>query len=431
MGIDGALNIVSDRGGQRDDWVIIGGGIMGMAIALELRLRGESVTILSRSASEAAAQAAAGMLAPQAEGLAPGPMLDLCLASRELYPDWTRKLAALTGLDVGYWPCGILAPAYDQADFSHPAAAWQSRAAITPHQAGLSPAVQGGWWFPDDAQVDNRQLYAALQAAVGQLGVKVQSGVTSEALVTAGARVSHLQTSAGDWRADRQFILATGAWSQLLAVPVVPRKGQLLALRGPGPLPLTTVLFGSDIYLVPRRDGRIVVGATSETVGFTAGNTARGLQQLIAAATRLMPALQDFGVEETWWGFRPTTPDELPILGPSAWENLTLATGHGRNGILLTPITGQLIADWVLGSQRGQPSLAEPLPNPLLRRSRGQDPFLPPSPLEGEGLGVRSRENPHDPTHSRLAPFHGSRFASPSGYDRNSLIETCCDADSR
>jgi glycine oxidase len=360
--------------GQADDWVIIGGGMMGMAVALELRLRGEAVTILSRSAPEAAAHAAAGMLAPQAEGLPPGPMLDLCLASRDLYPEWTRKLTALTGLDVGYWPCGILAPAYAPADFPHPAADWRDRAEIVSHQAGLSPAVQGGWWFPDDAQVDNRKLYAALQTAVQELGVKVRSGVTVQNLVTAGHRVSHLQTSEGDWRADRQYIVATGAWSQqMLAVPIGPRKGQLLALRGPDPQSLQTVLFGSEIYLVPRQDGRIVVGATSETVGFTAGNTSWGLQQLLAAATRLVPALADFGVEEMWWGFRPTTPDELPILGPSAWDNLTLATGHGRNGILLTPITGQLIADWVL-----------------------------------EGRSAIS-----------LTPFHSCRFASPSG-----MIET-------
>jgi glycine oxidase ThiO len=338
-------------GGQVDDWVIVGGGMMGMAIALELRLRGESVTILSRSAPEAAAIAAAGMLAPQAEGLAPGPMLDLCLASRQLYPDWTRKLAALTGLDVGYWPCGILAPAYEKADFSHPAADWCNRDQIAAHQAGLSPEVQGGWWFPEDAQVDNRKLYTALQMAVRDVGVQVRSGVSAQTLVTKGQRVSHLETSEGNWQADRQYIVATGAWSQqVLPVPIVPRKGQLLALRGPDPsgLLLSTVLFGSDIYLVPRQDGRIVVGATSEWVGFAAGNTPWGLQQLLAAATRLVPALQECVIEEMWWGFRPTTPDDLPLLGPSAWENLTVATGHGRNGILLTPITGQLMADWVL-----------------------------------------------------------------------------------
>jgi glycine oxidase ThiO len=361
---------------QTDDWVIIGGGMMGMTIALELRLRGESVTILSRSAPEAAAIAAAGMLAPQAEGLPPGPLLDLCLASRQLYPDWTRKLAALTGFDVGYWPCGILAPAYEKADFSHPAADWCGRDPITAHQAGLSPEVQGGWWFPEDAQVDNRKLYTALQMVVQDVGVTVRSGVTVQHLAAENQRVSHLETSEGNWRADRQYIVATGAWSQqVLPVPIVPRKGQLLALRGPhvGSWPLQTVLFGSDIYLVPRQNGRIVVGATSETVGFTVGNTAWGLQQLLAAATRLVPALQEFVVEETWWGFRPTTPDDLPILGPSTWANLTLATGHGRNGILLTPITGQLIAEWVLEGRSAIP----------------------------------------------LAPFHCSRFEPPSG-----MIET-------
>jgi glycine oxidase ThiO len=332
--------------------IIIGGGLMALTIALELRQRGQSVTILSQHAVRAAGHAAAGMLAPQAEGLAPGAMLDLCLRSRSAYPAWVKPLEDLTQQSVGYWPCGILAPSYDRATSPHPPADWQNRTDLTPIQPGLGPTVQGGWWFPEDAQVDNRALMQALRTAVQSVGIEVCEGVEVQAIVTDSQQVTHLETSTGQWQAGH-YVLATGAWSQaIVPVPVQPRKGQLLALRWPvganDRSPLQCVLFGSDIYIVPRRDGRIVVGATSENVGFAPGNTAAGLQHLLNAAIRLFPTLANCELIETWWGYRPATPDEAPILGASPWDNLTLATGHYRNGILLAPITGQIIADWVI-----------------------------------------------------------------------------------
>ena len=339
------------------DVLILGGGIIGLAIALELRLQGASVTVISRSLTEAATQAAAGMLAPQAEQTPPGPMLDLCLRSRNRYPDWISKLEALTGLETGYWPCGILAPEFDSAS-SPPAdppsslpALYLDRPTLHRRHPGLSPEVAGGWWYSQDGQVDNRLLATALLAAGRDRGVDVHEG-TVERVLTQGDRAIGVQTSAGELRAEH-YVLATGAWSQaLLPIPITPRKGQMLAVQvspeAIDPLPLQTVLFGSEIYIVPRRDGRIVIGATSEDVGFTAHNTAAGIQALLSRALRLYPGLQDFALQECWWGFRPATPDELPILGPSPYENLTLATGHYRNGILLTPITAALIADWVL-----------------------------------------------------------------------------------
>jgi glycine oxidase ThiO len=334
--------------------IIIGGGLMALAIALELRQRGAAVTILSRDLAAAAGRAAAGMLAPEAEGLAPGPMLDLCLRSRSLYPDWAAKLESLTGESLGYWPCGIIAPLCDRQTAPHAPKNWQDYANLTTIQAGLGPTVQGGWWFPEDAQVDNRWLMRSLLSAVQTLGVEICDGVEVQTIVTQTSpnQVTHLETNAGDWQAAH-YIVATGAWSQaLLPIPVTPRKGQLLALRWRDwtieqPLPLRSVLFGTDIYIVPRQDGRIVIGATSENVGFTPGNTAIGVQHLLNAAIRLFPALADCELLETWWGYRPATPDELPILGESQWDNLTLATGHYRNGVLLAPITAQIIADLV------------------------------------------------------------------------------------
>jgi len=342
--------------GQAADIVIIGGGAIGLATAIELALHGAKVAVLSRHFSEAAVHAAAGMLAPQAEKLAPGPMLELCLRSRCLYPEWVSKLEGITGLDADYWPCGILAPvlAQDLSDRG-PASGdqdqnWLDQATIQQQQPGLSSEVVGGWWFPQDAQVDNRALARVLRTAAQELGVTLKDGVSVDAIVHQQNRVTGLKTSQGDCQADR-YILATGAWSgQLLPVPVVPRKGQMLAVQALGSTqpPLQHVLFGDHIYIVPRQDGRIVMGATSEDVGFTPHNTPAGIQSLLQAAIALYPVLQDFPIQELWWGFRPATPDEWPILGPSPYQNLILATGHYRNGILLAPVTAALIADFVI-----------------------------------------------------------------------------------
>jgi glycine/D-amino acid oxidase-like deaminating enzyme len=319
--------------------LIVGGGIISFAIALELQALGLRVTILCRDSAEAATHAAAGMLAPQAEEIPPSPMLDLCLLSRSRYPDWIRKLETLTGMDAGYWDCGIVAPRYSSVGLA--------RSHLDAVQPGLGAEVSGGYWFPQDAQVDNRSLFQVLWMAAAELGVEVQTGVNVDAIAHNSEAVTHLQTNQGVWSANH-YILATGAWSQaLLPIPVLPRKGQMLSVQSPAGLPLQHVLFGEESYIVPRRDGRIVIGATSENVGFTPGNTPQGMQTLLAEAIRLFPPLQNLPIQKFWWGYRPATPDECPILGTSPYKNLTLATGHYRNGILLAPITGELIAKLV------------------------------------------------------------------------------------
>ncbi len=351
---------------NQPDVLIVGGGIIGLAIALELKQRGISVTMLSRNFAAAAGHAAAGMLAPRAERIAPGPMADLCLRSLELYPTWVSKLEALTGQDSGFWPCGILAP-YLATDstaeapppeqcFSNPLSQSPlllSAEAAHHYQSGLSQNVTGAHFYPEDAQVDNRALMNALQAAAQDQGIEIQHGVTVEGFIQQQQQIVGLRTSAGEKQAAH-YVLATGAWSsELLPIPVTPCKGQMLSVRVPlgygQRQPLQRVLFGQNVYIVPRRDGRIIIGATVEEVGFTPHNTPAGIAQILAAAIALYPALQAFPIENYWWGFRPTAPDRLPILGHSPCRNLTLATGHHRNGILLTPITAKLIANHIQG----------------------------------------------------------------------------------
>jgi thiazole synthase len=386
------------------DVLIIGGGAVGLAIAVELRLRGVSVTLLSRDFKQAASHAAAGMLAPRAEHL-DGPMLDLCLQSRALYPDWTQKLEDLTGQSTGYWPCGILSlelaiegsSPRQRAHLPSPQSSpYLDTAAIHLAQPGLGDRVVGGWWYAEDGQVDNRALTLTLRLAAESLGVELHEGVEVLGLEQRGEQVVGVQTSAGLWRSPH-YVLATGAWSRaLLPVPVQPRKGQMFSVTVPSSamasataeLPLQQVLYAPGAYIVPRRDGRIVVGATSEPVGFMPGNTPAGLNELLAGAIAVYPALQHFPIQETWWGFRPATPDEMPILGPGPCDNLTLAVGHYRNGILLTPMTARLIADWVCHQQAdpllaafswrrfqaGAGSLPTPVPQPS--SSPASPPFL-------------------------------------------------------
>ncbi len=331
------------------DVLIVGGGIIGLSVAIELAQHGASVTVLERDAcGHGATWAAAGMLAPEAEGLT-GAMRELGLRSRELYPKWIRKLSLLAGDTCGYWCCGILKPVF--CDDPHLEAArsqpnFLDRTHLQQRQPDLGEAVAGALWFPEDGQVDSRRLATTLVMAAKALGVRLVEGASVYRIATAVGRVARLETSRGDMMADR-YVLATGAWArELLPVSIAPRKGQMLSLFDPERR-LQRVLFGPRAYIVPRQDGTIVVGATVEDVGFTPGNTAEGIGFLLREATTVFPYLNRLVLQSTWWGFRPYAPEERVLLGPSAYENLDLAIGHYRNGILLAPITGQLLSDWI------------------------------------------------------------------------------------
>lgn len=333
--------------------LILGGGLMGLAVAHQLARAGQAVEVLSRRRSEAAGFVAAGMLAPHAEGLS-GALLQLGQLSLERVPAWVAQIEADSGLSCGLRPCGIVVPFATAAERDvYPTAAWGealNREGLERELPGIGPGWQAGLLFRQDGQIDNRrQLMRALERACVELGVRFQEGVEVLELLQEGDRLRGVRVR--DAAATVQTleaataVLCSGAWSaQLLPqLPVFPVKGQMLSLQGPREA-LQRVIFGPGTYLVPREDGLLVVGATSEReAGFTEGLTPFGQRQLQAGIEALLPEASQWPPMERWWGFRPCTPDEGPLLGPSAVTGLWLATGHHRNGVLLAAITAELL----------------------------------------------------------------------------------------
>jgi glycine oxidase len=336
--------------------LILGGGLMGLAIAHQLARRGRSVLVLSRRRSEAAGFVAAGMLAPHAEGLE-GSLLGLGQASLARIPAWVAQIEADSGLSCGLRPCGIVVPCRSAAERdAYPTASWGqplNRASLEREIPGLGPCWEAGLLFPQDGQIDNRrQLMRALERACVGLGVRFQEGVEVLELQCHGdgrLRGVRLRSAEGE---EHQLpagtaVLSCGAWSaQLLPqLPVFPVKGQMLSLQGPRQA-LQRVIFGPGTYLVPRADGLLVVGATSEPeAGFSEGLTPTGQRQLQQGLASLLPEAAAWPPMERWWGFRPCTPDEGPLLGASTIPGLWLATGHHRNGVLLAAITASLLSE--------------------------------------------------------------------------------------
>ncbi|WP_271251866.1 glycine oxidase ThiO [Pseudanabaena sp. Chao 1811] len=331
------------------DVLVIGGGIIGLATAIALSQKGANVTVIEREiCGKGATWAAAGMLAPEAERLE-GTLLDFGIRSRDMYPKWIANLMRLSGLDCGYWCCGMIAPSLEESDHQiisqHPK--YINREESRKRQSGLGESVLGSLWLPEDGQVNNRKLAKALLTTAQSLSIKILEGVTVYQIARDAQRVIHLDTSVGNLQGDR-YILATGAWTRsLLPLPVKPIKGQMLSVFDRD-RQLQRVIYAPSCYIVPRQDGQIVIGATVEDNGFSQGNTAAGLAQLLNRAIAVYPAISNMPITETWWGFRPHAPNEIPILGASDYENLILATGHYRNGILFAPITAKLIADFVI-----------------------------------------------------------------------------------
>lgn len=347
------------------DVIVVGGGVMGCGIALRLAQAGVAVTVLERAIPGAeASSAAAGILAPQMEADRPGPLLDLCLRSRALYPGFAEELRELSGVDVHYVPSGVLHVAFDGPALHSMEAsvAWQRamglRADLLDARTArelepvLSERALGAAHFPDDHQVDNRLLVRALSMAAARVGAQFRTGYVRGLEVVDG-RVVGVDLDGQKLHADA-VVVAAGSWTGLVSGArmdpnvVRPARGQMVELQARLP-PFTRVLFSDKGYLVPRRDGRILAGSTMEFAGFEKQVTASGLQRVLAMALELCPSLGEVQVTQFWAGLRPYTEDHLPYLGAGPLPGLFLATGHFRNGILMAPITAKVVSEVVQG----------------------------------------------------------------------------------
>jgi len=346
------------------DVIIVGGGVIGCAIAYNLAQAGARVTILERGeVGGEASGASAGILAPLELSLERGPLLDLCLASLELHPSLADTLRDETGIDVEYLRSGILRVALTDEDADDLRALverqvvgevmeWVDAEALRRLEPRLA-AARGGVYSPQYHQVNAHRLTQALAQGAIARGAALRQGVAVTGFVTSGSRVTGVRTGEGRMVAGH-VVIAAGSWTGALgrrlgvSLPVKPMRGQMLAFPDSSS-PLRHILLGEDGgYLAPKANGFLFVGATVEDVGFRKNTTAKGLAGLRRMAATLVPSLVYAEVASDWAGLRPGSPDGLPIFGPvPGWEGLSVASGHFRKGILLAPITGRLMAQWL------------------------------------------------------------------------------------
>ncbi|MDB4983632.1 MAG: Glycine oxidase ThiO [Myxococcales bacterium] len=350
------------HGHGSEDVVVIGGGIMGCAVALRLALRGVGVTVIERGIPGAeASSAAAGILGPQMEAESAGPLLDLGLRSRALYPALAAELRDATGIDIGYVKSGVLAVAFDGAGSADLTArrAWQTSRGLrcetlsSEQVHALEPAladdVRAALRFPDDGQVSARDLARAFSQAAALAGARFLQGRYVRRVVVREGVATGVELD-GEVIAAGTVVVAAGSWSGLVegaGVPanvVRPARGQLVSIETRPPLFRHVVSVHGRGYLVPRPDGTVIAGSTVEMVGFRKEVTVGGLAEILTLARALVPALADAPVTGSWSNFRPYTEDHLPVLGHTPVRGLVLATGHYRNGILLAPVTAEAIA---------------------------------------------------------------------------------------
>ena len=341
----------------KESLLILGGGLMGLAIAHELAKEGRKVQILSRRRNEAAGFVAAGMLAPHAEGLNEE-LLRLGQLSLTRQSSWIKSIEQNSGLSCGFRSCGIVVPFLTTSMRDNfPTAKFGkklTRLELETEVPGIGDLWKTGLLFEQDGQIDNRRLLMrALEKACVELGVKFQEGIEVLAIMNDsqkfnGVKIQDAEGNIKEIKA-KEGVLCSGAWSNqiLNSLPIFPVKGQMLSIQGPKQA-LKRILFGPGTYLVPREDGLIVIGATSEpNAGFTEGLTPAGQSELQQGIYKLLPAAIQWPPMERWWGFRPCTPDESPLLGESEIQGLWLATGHHRNGVLLAAITSEILTKMI------------------------------------------------------------------------------------
>jgi glycine oxidase len=353
------------------DVVVVGGGLIGLASAWRLAQRGLQTAVVDPAPAQAASLAAAGMLAPITEvHYGEDRLLALNLAAAERYPGFVAELEAETGCAAGYRRCGTLTVAADPGDRAvlDDLAAYLDGFGLQPERLTsqecrklepmLAAGVRAGLLTPHDHQVDNRQLAAALLAALERRGVTLLHDRAAE-LSTDGDAATGVRLSGGEVLSCTTVLLAAGPWSNRLsgvppdaAPPVRPVKGVILRLHDPSRPPalsrnLRAVVAGGHVYLVPRAGGEVVVGATVEEKGFDTTVQAGAVYELLRDAHELVPGVAEWPLVESIAGLRPGSPDNAPIVGPTAMPGLVVATGHYRNGVLLTPITADAIASYV------------------------------------------------------------------------------------
>jgi glycine oxidase len=366
------------------DMVVVGAGIIGLAVAWRARQRGMTVTVLEREhAGRGTSHVAAGMLGPVAEvefGEAGRRLLDLGMRSAQMWPAFASELQAAAESEVGLMRTGTLLIARDEDEareldrqiaFRDSLALGTRR--LRPSEArerepALAPTVRLALEAPDDHSVDPRLVLAALERACESAGVRLRERARVARIESdpAGTEVTGVavQSNGGRERflAAGQVVVAAGAWSAQIEgvpeharVPVRPVKGQIVRLRDPaGPGLLKRVVRFGGSYLVPRGDGRYVLGATVEERGFELRPAVGGVYELLRAAREVVPGVSELEIEELCVGLRPGTPDNVPLIGPSALEGLTWATGHHRNGILLAPLTAALVVDLAADGRRDE-----------------------------------------------------------------------------
>ena len=348
-----------------EDLLIVGGGAIGCAIAWEMAGEGWKVRLLDRQKPGAEASwAAAGMLSPSAEAPHLPPLVPLARAALDLYPGFVEQLESIAGIHTDFERQGSLVVFFGgranhtQGEFlAALARAGLDGEPLTGEEArrrepSLNPEVAAGVWFAEEASVDPRALGRALRAAAERRGVAIEAGAEVFRVLIERGRCRGVATAAGEISAAR-VVIAAGCYSATIEgvaryAPTRPVRGQMAALDGGAARP-RTMIRSERGYLVPRPDGRVFAGSTLENAGFDKSVTAGGLRKILNGAAEIAPSLENAVILETWAGLRPDSPDHLPILGPTEIENLSIATGHYRDGILLAPITARLARAWLLG----------------------------------------------------------------------------------